>query len=198
MQRCKLVVLLTLAMMGSSAYAELPFYPQETTVIHNSGNVTPISEYLNDEQLLNFKSPAKDLPSVAEIEKALHTVRTQHPIPSDSSELLAKLFPIIPTQLQARKLVSKYQQVQIDYLKSPIFIIGADEYSLSWFRVNKKELQRVGAIGVLAQANTLEDYLAIQEICRPLEVLPSGIDAIAEQFNIPAYPILITSNGFYQ
>lgn len=196
MRRCRLILLCAVTSLCSAAPAEIK--PLSTVVIHDSGNTTPVSVYLTDDQLSHYRFVDQQPPTQDDIQAAIQEVLTKYAPSTESKDILDRLFPITTTLIQPLRLVSKYQPADISYLKSPIFIIGADQYSVDWLRVNKNELIRLGSIGVVAAADSLATFHQLQQLSAPLEILPTGADAIAEQFKVPGYPVLLTENGFYQ
>lgn len=188
--------IMLLVLTASASASELQVSP--TVVIHNSGNTIPVTSLLTDDQLSHYRLASSQRVSPDDVQNAITELTTRYRPSTESKDILRKLFPIRSEQLKPLKLVSRKQANDIQFLKSPIFVIGADRYSLDWLRVNKAELLRFGAVGVVAEAPTMDSFLNMQAMSSPLELLPTGADALAEELKVPAYPILITSSGFYQ
>ena len=80
----------------------------------------------------------------------------------------------------------------------PFFLIGSDEMSKQWLLDNRDRLKEVGAVGMLVQADTLEDLRSIAEISDGLSIMPASATDLAEALKISHYPVLITAHGIEQ
>jgi integrating conjugative element protein (TIGR03765 family) len=79
-----------------------------------------------------------------------------------------------------------------------LFLIGADAESLRWLQAHRERLKSIGALGMLVQADTLDDLRTIARLADGLPILPASATDIAEALGIRNYPVLITSHGIEQ
>jgi len=77
----------------------------------------------------------------------------------------------------------------------PFFLIGSDAQSRQWLQEHRDRLKAIGAVGMLVQADTLEDLRAIAELAQGLPILPASATDIAKALGITHYPVVITAHG---
>ena len=77
----------------------------------------------------------------------------------------------------------------------PFFLIGSDAQSRQWLQEHRDRLKALGAVGMLVQADTLEDLRAIAELAQGLPILPASASDIASALGITHYPVVITAHG---
>ncbi len=77
----------------------------------------------------------------------------------------------------------------------PFFLIGADARSRQWLQAHRDQLKEIGAVGMLVQADTLEDLRTIAALAEGLSILPASGSDIAQALGITHYPVLITAHG---
>ena len=80
----------------------------------------------------------------------------------------------------------------------PFFLIGSDGLSREWFATHRDRLAEIGAVGMLVEAETLDDLHAIAAIADGLPILPASASDIAEALGLSHYPVLITKDGIEQ
>ena len=80
----------------------------------------------------------------------------------------------------------------------PFFLIGADGRSREWFATHRDRLAEIGAVGMLIEAETLDDLRAIAAIADGLPILPASASDIAAALGLVHYPVLITKDGIQQ
>jgi len=80
----------------------------------------------------------------------------------------------------------------------PFFLIGADARSQQWLQAHRERLKSIGAVGMLVQADTLDDLRAIARLADGLSIQPASATDIAEALGIRHYPVLISSHGIEQ
>jgi integrating conjugative element protein (TIGR03765 family) len=80
----------------------------------------------------------------------------------------------------------------------PFFIIGSDDLSLRWLQSHRAALQRLGAVGMLVQAETEADVRRVAERAQGLPMTLGSASDIAQALGITRYPVLITANGVEQ
>jgi integrating conjugative element protein (TIGR03765 family) len=77
----------------------------------------------------------------------------------------------------------------------PFFLIGSDMRSRQWLQEHRDRLKALRAVGMLVQADTLEDLRAIADLAQGLPILPASASDIAKALGIAHYPVLITAHG---
>ena len=80
----------------------------------------------------------------------------------------------------------------------PFFLIGSDARSQQWLKHHRDRLKEVGAVGMLVQADTLEDLRTIAELADGLSILPASASDIAHALGISHYPVLISTHAIEQ
>ena len=80
----------------------------------------------------------------------------------------------------------------------PFFLIGSDGFSRRWLVTHRDRLAQIGAVGMLVQAETVEDLEAIAEIARGLPILPASASDVAGTLGLSHYPVLVSRQGIEQ
>lgn len=151
----------------------------ELTVIYDSGQTQPIAPYLEV-----FESPddssRRGPPS---------------PIPALGAADPKRWLPIrspglTPGRVQAGKQDRPFSR--------PFFLIGSDPRSRQWLQIHRDRLKAIGAVGMLVQADTLDDLRSIAELADGLSILPASGSDIVKALGISHYPVLISAHGIEQ
>ena len=177
MSRASLLIMLLASVSVSAQEAPVP----TTIVLHDAGNTIPAAPYLR--HIANADSKRSNARSRAQALLADSTSAAAEPIS------LAAFFPIRSERLRpgspSRKRIAK--------LPIPLFVIGMDAASLSWFEASIDELRALGAQGVVVEAENYADFDALRRRALSrgvvLDVTPG--DAIADGFNIDSYPTVL-------
>jgi len=74
-------------------------------------------------------------------------------------------------------------------------MLGSDTLSRQWLLDYRDRLKEIGAVGMLVQANTLDDLRIIAELADGLSIIPASGSDIAKALGILHYPVLISANG---
>ncbi len=151
----------------------------ELTVIHDSGDTTrPLAPLLEvfaaDEPPVPRVDPHRPNLGAADLELLL-------PVQSPG---------LTPGQVERRHLDIKFAR--------PFFLIGSDPVSRHWLKTHRKELLRIGAVGMLVQAETVEDLRAIAKLSGGLPILPAPATDIAKALGLSHYPVLVSNQGIEQ
>jgi integrating conjugative element protein (TIGR03765 family) len=77
----------------------------------------------------------------------------------------------------------------------PFFLIGCDAYSLTWLVGNRERLAKLGAFGLVIEAEDATAYRRLEAAAEGLVVRPVAGDVIAEHLRIEYYPALVTADG---
>ena len=83
-------------------------------------------------------------------------------------------------------------------LTRPVFLMGADAESLRWLTDHHQQLVDIGAVGMLVQADTLDDLAAVAAAADGLSILPASASDIATALQISVYPVLISRDRIEQ
>jgi integrating conjugative element protein (TIGR03765 family) len=150
----------------------------ELTVIHDSGDTRPLAPLL---EVLAEREP-------------IHP-RAQSPRPDLGAAEVERLLPIRSPGLTVGKVVPR--SVERRFAR-PFFLVGSDRVSREWLAKNRAELVRVGAVGMLVQAETVNDLRVVAKLANGLPILPAPATDIAAALGLAHYPVLITSAGIAQ
>lgn len=99
--------------------------------------------------------------------------------------------PLIPGQLAVGQPTLHTLEGQL----TPLFIMGMDAVSLTWFERAAGELVELGARGVVVQADQLAAWRRLQQQAanRGIHLMLLDGDALAEGYGIRTYPVVIVS-----
>jgi integrating conjugative element protein (TIGR03765 family) len=151
----------------------------ELTVIHDSGDTRPLAPLL---EALGAKVPSGGK-------------RADAYYPNLGAANIERLLPIRSPGLTAGKAVPRPVEQRF---ARPFFLIGADPVSREWLAKNRAKLVRIGAVGMLVQAETADDLRSIAELANGLPILPAPATDIAAALGLSHYPVLISSEGIAQ
>lgn len=163
----------------------------QLTVIYDSGDTKSIAPYLA---------------TLVPVESRRPTPPSENPAP-DSPLLgpaqLSNLLPIRSPGL-APGVLSPHTDSE-DILARlalgnapPFFLIGSDALSLRWLESRRAELQHLGAVGMLVQAETEADVRAVAQTAQGLPITLGSASDLAQTLGISTYPVLISKEGFEQ
>ena len=166
-----LVTLLCLLGMPSLSTAQL-------TVIFDSGQTRPLSVFLGPLE-------------ATETEK--------EPVAAENTPLgaadLQSLLPIRSAGLTPGKLSTRRHSLPF---ARPFFLIGSDEFSKRWLLQHRKALKQMGAVGMLVEANSVEDLRDIAALADGLPITPASGTDIAMAIGISHYPLAISGGRIWQ
>ncbi|MCB1753533.1 MAG: integrating conjugative element protein [Gammaproteobacteria bacterium] len=148
-------------------------------VIYDSGDTQPIAPFLDE-----FESAETTVPQRPVI----------HP-PQLGAADPASLLPIRSPDLTPGLVQPKIHDRPF---ARPLFLIGSDGLSRQWLLEHRGRLKEIGAVGMLVQADTLDDLQAIAELAAGLSVMPASASDIAKALGLSHYPVLITPHGIEQ
>ena len=86
----------------------------------------------------------------------------------------------------------------LQYLSQAFFVIGSDDYSLRWLRHYHDTLIKVGAVGLLVQAETQADLQQVAQAGRGLTIAPVSGLTLVKALKLTHYPVLISHRGVEQ
>jgi integrating conjugative element protein (TIGR03765 family) len=145
----------------------------EPTVIHDSGDtrpLTPLLEVLAEREPIHPRAPS--------------------PRPDFGAAAVERLLPIRSPGLTVGKVVPR--SISQGFAR-PFFLVGADPSSRKWLATNRDELLRIGAVGMLVQAETVDDLRVVAKLANGLPILPAPATDIAAALGLAHYPVLISS-----
>lgn len=90
------------------------------------------------------------------------------------------------------------KSVNLPYLSSPIFLVGADRVSQSWLVKNKPALIKMGATGMIVNVDTEAELTVMARLSDGLQVVPAPASSVAATYKIKHYPVLITKTQITQ
>lgn len=176
--------LLILLAMPAAAIAQL-------TVIYDSGRTEPMAPYLRTLRAVEPPQPRVAVEPPARDKQALG--------PADLRNLLPIRSPgLTPGPLPAGTVSPDLLERMAIGNAPPFFLIGSDILSQRWLQRHQTELQRLGAVGMLVQAETEADVQRIAELAEGLPVTLGSASDIARALGITRYPVLISQKGFEQ
>ncbi len=176
-------LLLSLA-VGPNARAEL-------TVIYDNGQTWPIAPLLDP--LLVEETPSTDPAANAPL----------NPSARYGPAILSNLLPVRSPGLSVGNVTTSTLNPEVMARLAqgnprPFFLIGSDTVSLQWLNSHRNTLKRLGAVGLLIQAETEADIRQVADVAQGLPItLGSGGD-LAVALGIDRYPVLITRDGIRQ
>jgi integrating conjugative element protein (TIGR03765 family) len=150
----------------------------EVTVIYDSGNTRSLAPYL---EIMNDPEPIQNAPPKTGPKLGAAEVKSLLPIRSPG---------LSPGQVKARSHNRPFSR--------PFFLVGSDERSRWWLREHRQRLEEIGAVGMLVQAETLEDLQSIARLAGGLSIMPASATDIATVLGIKHYPVLISKQGVEQ
>ena len=111
----------------------------------------------------------------------------------------ARLLPLrsaglAPGPVPHRPLPALYQEM----LLRPVFLVGSDARSRAWLKQHRSLLLSLDAVGLLVQAETLEDLQAMATIAQGLPLLPAAATDLADTLELTHIPVLISRRGIEQ
>jgi integrating conjugative element protein (TIGR03765 family) len=103
-------------------------------------------------------------------------------------------YPINSTLLSPA--LPSHEVVIVEHLMQPIFLVGADNFSIVWLQQYIGQLQALHATGFLVQAQSAQDADPIIKLTAQLPLVPLSGDIFAKQWGITHYPVLLMPKKF--
>jgi len=151
----------------------------ELTLIYDSGNtqsIVPFFEVFESEENLPQQNPILTKPRLGAADP-----KAWLPIQSPG---------LTPGLVQARTHDRPFTRT--------FFLIGSDTRSRQWLQAHHDRLKEIGAVGMLVQAETMDDLRAIARLADGLSILPASGSDIAKALGVSHYPVLISAHGIEQ
>ena len=169
---CRKVLVMSCLLVPVMAQADL-------TVIHDSGNTQPIASFLEVFQTQDGLPQQSQIPTSPQFGAA--DPKAWLPIQSPG---------LTPGPVQARAHDRPFTR--------PFFLIGSDSRSRQWLQTHRDRLKEIGAVGMLVQAETMDDLRTIARLADGLSILPASGSDIAKALSVSHYPVLISAHGIEQ
>jgi len=164
------LILISLLAISANSYA--------LTTIANNGNAVSSQPYI--EAMRPSRAIATNL-NQQEVNR----------LGTPPAQVQMKLYPVVTKNMTPG--IIKPRKVDLPLLSQPIFLVGDDSLSKTWLLANKPELVKLKAVGLLVKAINAADYEEMQDMAKPLQLLPVSGTPIAKNLNLKHYPVLITN-----
>ncbi len=136
-------------------------------------------------------------PYYQRIERKETSGRAMGSAPAEAGLLaLEARLPLSPTQLT----VGRPAMQTVPGLVTPLFVMGMDEVSLTWFTRAAQGLADIGARGLVVQADQLAPWKALQTRARDIGIdlmLLEG-DSLAQGYGLTTYPTVLVNPALAQ
>ena len=169
---------LNLGFAASCLLAITSFAVAELTVVFDNGQARPLSDFLGPLD----SGKADTAPSYPE----------KPPLGAADVE---SLLPIRSPGLTPGKITPRKHSVPFAH---SFFLIGSDTISKRWLIQNREALQRMGAVGLLVDASSIEDLNAIANLADGLPITPASGSDIGKALGIRHYPVGISAGRIWQ
>lgn len=80
----------------------------------------------------------------------------------------------------------------------PFFLVGSDARSRRWLRQHRTTLEDLGAVGMLVEAQSVEDMQRMRALARGLPLLPASGTDIARALGVDHYPVAVADGRIWQ
>ena len=150
----------------------------ELTVVFDNGQARPLSDFLGP---LESDKPDTVPPN-----------SEKSPLGAANVE---SLLPIRSPGLTPGKITPREHSVPFAH---SFFLIGSDAISERWLTENREALKRMGAVGLLVDASSIEDLHAIANLADGLPITPASGSDIAKALGIRHYPVGISAGRIWQ
>lgn len=114
----------------------------------------------------------------------------------DPIKVLSSQFPIESKLWELSEFKSK--KVNLREMRSPIFLVGCDDSSLSWINYRRSLLEQNRVLGFVINCPSYEDYNTFKAAIYPIVVQAANMDKLAEHLNHNLYPAYIHNQAIEQ
>jgi integrating conjugative element protein (TIGR03765 family) len=168
-----------------------------TVLASNSESSVSLTEAIGEEAEIDAERRKREMEEIQAARMMKNGQLTQEQVDRIAMQAI---FPV-ETTLKPTRLPSRFIGIEPAMKKNitqPIVVIGADPYSLSWFKANIGEIRRLGAGVIVTQVNNLTDFQAIQKYAADLQFQPMDAKEFLQLVGVSTYPIIITNEGAIQ
>ena len=92
----------------------------------------------------------------------------------------------------------KTRSINRPYLNQPVFIVGADRFSIVWLQAHREQLQQHNATGIAVNVQTQQQLEQLRQAAGGLSVNPVSGEKIARQLSLAHYPVLVSQTRIEQ
>ena len=149
----------------------------EPTVLFDSGETETIAPYL--EPLAPKKRARAALPPRPALDARSYGLPVQTP-------------SMTPGRVQPRSLPALHGKMGG---ARPLFLVGADRWSLQWLQNNKARLAALHAVGMIVAAQHADEVSILRRTASPLQLIVASGEQIATTLGLRHYPVLIAPPG---
>jgi integrating conjugative element protein (TIGR03765 family) len=148
----------------------------EPVVLYDAGGTRPLAEYVKRPA---FDAAPSAVPRPAQVQAPgpRFPIRTPGLVPG----------PVAPRSVNLPQLAGR-----------PLFLVGSDSFSKAWLARYRDRLRTVGAVGIVVQAATAEDFAAIQALAQDLPLTAFEATDLARPLGLTGYPVLISAERIEQ
>tara|TARA_B110000503_G_scaffold143111_1_gene242625 strand:- start:1268 stop:1831 length:564 start_codon:yes stop_codon:yes gene_type:complete len=183
-KRCRLNGLFLLLVLPMPVWAEL-------TVIYDSGQTRPIAPYLKSIQQIESRGAKVNASNLIKERGQWGAAQINNLLPIRSPEMIPGTITSSKASRQALNRLTLGNA-------RPFFLVGSDALSQRWLIARRGELLRLGAVGMLIQAETEADVRRISALAQSLSITLGSATDIAKALGVDRYPVLISTNGIEQ
>jgi len=112
-----------------------------------------------------------------------------------ADDALQATFPISTPELSAGSVADRPLNAPG---MQPLFLIGDDDASRTWLKVNSAKLAALNATGMVVNVNSLQDFKALSREVAGVTLLPVSGSDLARRLKLTHYPVLLTASGVTQ
>lgn len=114
----------------------------------------------------------------------------------DHAAVARSLLPIHTPEMSPGTVQAR--QIDAKSLDRPFFIIGSDQRSREWLAAHYSRLVQMQAVGLLVQAETVEDLRRVADLGEGVPIAPVPGSDVAKRFGLKHYPVLISAGWIEQ
>lgn len=149
----------------------------EPTILHDSGQAVPIKPYLE------ILAPKRTELGTAPPQPSLSVAGFGLPVRSPS------LTPGLVAQRPLPALEGKMAAAR------PLFIVGADQWSLQWLQQNRDHLEAMNAAGMVVAVENEQELAMLRLAAMDLDLIAASGEVLAQELGLRHYPALIAPPG---
>lgn len=173
MKQNKTILCVSLALLAVKSFASPIVIFSEEPTVSSAPYLQQVS--VNPQQLVSNISPS-ELSALSQ-SQALGT---------------SQEFPI-KTENMSPGIVKPYK-INMPYLPAKVFLLGCDSLSQQWLGLHKPQLIKMKAIGLLIQVENKDQLQMMQNLAKPLVLIPESGEQVGRRLGLQHYPVLVSNN----
>lgn len=149
----------------------------EPEVLHDSGQAVPIEPYLE------ILAPKKAALGEAPAQPALSVAGFGLPVRTPSmtpGRVARRSLPVLEGKMGGAR---------------PLFIVGADQWSLQWLQQNRDHLEAMNAAGMVVAVENEQELAMLRLAAMGLDLIVASGEVLANELGLEHYPVLIAPPG---